>query len=58
MVSGASQAIAGEYGDRVIYTCKVRLNCYCFRYESFVKDIKRILCAVLKRKMAYTGKVI
>lgn len=58
MVSGASQAIAGGDGDWGVYTGKVRLNCYCYWYESFVKDIQRILCAVLKRKMDYTGKVI
>ena len=39
-MSGASQAIAGEDSDQVIYTDKVRLNCYCNWHDSFVKDIQ------------------
>lgn len=54
-MSGASQAIAGEDSDQAIYTCKVRLNCYCYWYESFVKDIQRILCEVLGRRRSMLG---
>lgn len=54
-MSGASQAIAGEYGDRVIYTCKVRLNCYCNWHDSFVMDIQGIRCTVLGRRRSMLG---
>ena len=52
------QEISVEYNDKVIYPDKVRLNCYYYRYYSFIKDIQMIFCTVLGRKMAYAGEVI
>lgn len=52
------QEIAVEYNDNVIYPDKVRLNCYYYRYYSFVKDLQMILCTVLGKKMKYAGEVI
>jgi len=52
------QEIAVEYNDTVIYPDKVRLNCYYYQHYSFVKDIQKILCTVLGRKMAYAGEEI
>ncbi len=52
------QEIAEEYNDNVIYTDKVRLNCYYYRHYSFIKDIQIILCTVLGKKMQYAGEVI
>lgn len=53
-----AQAIAEEYNDTVIYPDKVRLNCYYYRHYSFLKDLRMILCTVLRRKMEYAGEVI
>ncbi len=52
------QEIAVEYNDNVIYPDKVRLNCYYYRYYSFIKDIQMILCTVLGKKMYYAGEEI
>jgi len=52
------QEIAVEYNDTVIYPDKVRLNCYYYRHYSFVKDIRMILCTVLRKKMQYAGEEI
>lgn len=52
------QEIAVEYNDTVIYPDKVRLNCYYYRHDSFIKDIQMILCTVLGKKMGYAGEVI
>ena len=41
-----AQEIAVEYNDNVIYPDKVRLNCYYYRYYSFIKDIQ-FFCTVL-----------
>ena len=34
------------YNDNVIYTDKVRLNCYYNRHYSFIKDIEMIFATV------------
>ena len=52
------QEIAEEYNDKVIYPDKVRLNCYCYRHYSFIKDIQMIFCTVLGKKMDYAGEII
>ena len=52
------QEIAVEYNDTVIYPDKVRLNCYYYRYYSFIKDIQMIFCTVLGKNMKYAGEVI
>ena len=52
------QKIAVEYNDKVIYTDKVRLNCYYYRHYSFIKDIQMIICTVLGKNMKYAGEVI
>lgn len=54
----SDQDLAVWYNDNVIYPDKVRLNCYCYRYYSFIKDIQMILCTVLGRNMEYAGEVI
>ena len=54
---GAIRSIQ-EYNDKVIYPDKVRLNCYYYRYYSFIKDIQMIFCTVLGKKMKYAGEVI
>jgi lipopolysaccharide/colanic/teichoic acid biosynthesis glycosyltransferase len=46
------------YNDYVIYPDKVRLNCYYYRHNSFVKDIQMIFCTVLGKKMEYAGEEI
>lgn len=52
------QEIAVEYNDKVIYPDKVRLNCYYYRHDSFIKDIQMIICTVLGKNMEYAGEVI
>ena len=52
------QEIAVEYNDNVIYSDKVRLNCYYYRHYSFIKDIQMIFCTVLGKKMEYAGEMI
>lgn len=39
------------YNDNVIYTDKVRLNCYYYRHYSFIKDIEMIFATVLGFKV-------
>ena len=56
--SMSDQEVAVWYNDNVIYPDKVRLNCYYYRYYSFIKDIQMILCTVLGKKMKYAGEVI
>ena len=56
--SMSDQELAVWYNDNVIYPDKVRLNCYYYRYYSFVKDIQMILCTVLGKKMKYAGEEI
>lgn len=51
----SDQELAVWYNDDVIYPDKVRLNCYYYRYYSFVKDIQMILCTVQGKKMEYAG---
>jgi len=52
------QELAIWYNDYVIYPDKVRLNCYYYRHNSFVKDIQMIFCTVLGKKMEYAGEEI
>ena len=52
------QEIATEYNDKVIYSDKVRINCYYYRNYSFWKDIEMILATVLGRKIKYNGEMI
>ena len=54
----SDQEVAVWYNDNVIYPDKVRLNCYYYRHNSFVKDIQMILCTVLGKKMKYNGELI
>lgn len=54
----SDQELAVWYNDNVIYPDKVRINCYYYRYYSFIKDIQMILCTVLGKKMEYAGEVI
>lgn len=54
----SNQEVAVWYNDNVIYSDKVRLNCYYYRHYSFIKDIQMILCTVLGKKMKYAGEVI
>lgn len=56
--SREAQEIAVEYNDNVIYPDKVRLNCYYYKHDSFVKDIQMIVCTVFGKKMEYAGEVI
>ena len=53
-----SQVIAVEYNDTVIYTDKVRLNCYYYRNYSFWKDIEMIFATVLGKKVRYMDEEI
>ena len=46
------------YNDNVIYTDKVRLNCYYYRHYSFIKDIEMIFATVLGKKIRYNGEMI
>ena len=52
------QELAVWYNDNVIYPDKVRLNCYYYRYYSFIQDIKMIFATVLGKKMQYAGEEI
>lgn len=52
------QEIAILYNDNVIYSDKVRLNCYYYRNYSFVKDIQMIFATVLGKKIEYAGEII
>ena len=52
------QEIATEYNDKVIYSDKVRINCYYYRNYSFWKDIEMIFATVLGRKIKYNGEMI
>ena len=52
------QEIATEYNDTVIYPDKVRLNCYCYRNYSFIKDIEMIFATVLGFKVKFAGEEI
>lgn len=52
-----NQKVAVWYYDNVIYPDKVRLNCYYYRYYSFIKDIQMILCTVHGKKIEYAGEV-
>ena len=54
----SDQELAVWYNDHVIYPDKVRLNCYYYRYYSFIKDIQMILCTVLGKNMEYAGEII
>ena len=54
----ASQEIAMEYNDTVIYPDKVRLNCYYYRNYSFIRDVQMIFCTVLGKNMEYGGELI
>ena len=54
----SDQEVAVWYNDNVIYPDKVRLNCYYYRYYSFIKDIQMILCTVLGKNMQYAGEII
>ena len=56
--SMSDQEVAVWYNDNVIYPDKVRLNCYCYRHYSFIKDIQMILCTVLGKNMQYAGETI
>ena len=47
-----------EYNDNVIYPDKVRLNRYYLHHYSFIKDIKMIVCTVLRKRMEYAGEQI
>lgn len=52
------QEIATEYNDNVIYTDKVRLNCYYYRHYSFLKDIEIIFATVLHFKVKFAGEEV
>lgn len=54
----SDQEVAVWYNDNVIYPDKVRLNCYYYRYYSFIKDIQMIICTVLGKNMQYAGETI
>ena len=54
----SDQEIAVWYNDNVIYSDKVRLNCYYYRNYSFVKDIQMIFATVLGKKIEYAGEEI
>ena len=53
-----AETIATEYNDTVLYSDKVRINCYYYRHYSFVKDIQMIICTIMGKKMKYAGEVI
>ena len=53
-----TQEVAVWYNDNVIYTDKVRLNCYYYRHYSFWKDIEMIFATVLGKKIRYNGEMI
>ena len=50
------QEIATEYNDTVIYTDKVRLNCYYYRHYSFIKDIEMILATIFGFRIKFAGE--
>ena len=52
------QEIAEEYNNQVIYSDKVRINCYYYHHYSFIKDIQMIFCTVLGKNMDYAGEKI
>ena len=52
------QEVAVWYNDNVIYSDKVRLNCYYYRHYSFWKDIEMIFATVLGKKIMYNGEMI
>lgn len=44
--------------NNVINPDMVRLNCYYYHRYSFIKDIQKIFCTVLGKKMKYAGEMI
>ena len=46
------------YNDNVIYTDKVRQNCYYYRHYSFIKDIEMIFATVLGFKVKFAGEEV
>ena len=46
------------YNDNVIYTDKVRLNCYYNRHYSFIKDIEMKFATVLGFKVKFAGEEV
>lgn len=47
-----------EYNDEVIFPDKTRINLYYLNHQSFVMDIKLIICTVLGQKMEYNNEII
>ena len=52
------EQIAIWYNDNIIYTDKVRINCYYYHNYSFVKDIQMIFATVLGKRIQYAGEII
>ncbi len=52
------QELAVWYNDNIIYTDKVRLNCYYYRNYSFIKDIEMIFATVLGFKVKFAGEEV
>lgn len=50
---GGNKINVAEYNDTVIYPVEVRLSCYYYQHDSFVKDIQMIICTVLGKKKKY-----
>ena len=47
-----------KYNDEVIFPDKVRINLYYLDNQSFLMDIKLIICTVLGRQLEYNGEII
>lgn len=47
-----------KYNDEVIFPDKVRINLYYLHNQSFIMDIKLIVCTVLGAKLMYNGELI
>lgn len=47
-----------RYNDEVIFPDKVRINLYYLHNQSFIMDIRLIICTVLGKKLMYNGELI
>lgn len=54
----AGQSDPQKFNDEVIFPDKVRINLYYLHNYSFIKDIRMILCTVLRRRMKYDNEII
>ena len=54
----ANHSDAPKYNDEVIIPDKVRINHYYLHHYSFIKDIEKIICTVLGRRMKYDNEII